>query len=231
MRKQQQIWQAEHTNPEVLPSLATSEPGSTVVEFVTYLKDQRLPLKGRAIDIGCGKGRNSVYLASVGCEVYAVDYIQLALDAAEKLAAEKGVAEQIHFIRAALDQTWPFDDTFFDFAVDCFSSIDIETKEGRAIYRDEMFRTLRPGGLAVVSVCSADDEWEREAIAARPGPEPNSAYWENGKFKKNYTENELREFYQQFEIVSLTKVSKPAIKLGRKGIATNFHLILRKPTS
>lgn len=93
----------------------------------------------------------------------------------------------------------------------------------------EMLRTLKPGGYALVNVCSADDEWEKELIANHPGPEPNSTIWpQNGKFQKDYTEEELRETYEDFEIMELRKISKPAFKLGRDGIATNLWLVLRK---
>jgi hypothetical protein len=83
----------------------------------------------------------------------------------------------------------------------------------------------------LVTVCSANDEWEKELIAKYPGAEPNSTIWpQNGKFQKDYDEAELRKFYKAFEIVELRKISKPAFKLGRNGMATNFWLVLRKPT-
>ncbi len=229
MRKQQQIWLEEHTNPDLLPSLAKIEPGSGVVAFADFLKTKHADLTAKKIiDIGCGKGRNAIFLAQKSLDVYAIDYIQPALDIAREIAEEQNVSKNIHFLQAAIDEGWPFEDNFFDYAVDCFSSIDIETKTGREIYRDEMLRTLRPGGYAMVNVCSSDDEWESEAITKRPGSEPNSAFWPNGKFQKNYDEAELREFYKDFTIIELKKISKPAEKLGRHGTATNFWLVLQK---
>ena len=129
----------------------------------------------------------------------------------------------------AVDIDWQIDDNFFDLAIDSFSSIDIETKLGRERCRDEMYRTLKPGGYALVTVCSAEDEWEKELIASHPGPEPNSTIWpQNGKFQKDYDETELREFYKTFDIVELKRISKPAFKLGRDGTATNLWVVLRK---
>lgn len=229
MRKQQQVWLKEHTDKQTLPSMADMEPGSGVVGFVEWLRKNRMELLGRAIDIGAGKGRNSVYLASLGYEVYAVDYIKPAIDVARALAKQNGVEGKIHFLEKELDKPWRFDDNFFDIAIDSFSSIDIETFEGRKVYRDEMYRTLKPGGYAMVAVCSADDEWEKELIAEHPGPERNSTVWpQNGKFQKDYTEEELRDFYKKFKIIELKKVKKPARKLGRNGIATNLWLLLQK---
>lgn len=49
----------------------------------------RLP-PGRALDIGCGRGRNSIYLASHGWDVTGVDLVQKALTAARRRAAAAG---------------------------------------------------------------------------------------------------------------------------------------------
>jgi 2-polyprenyl-3-methyl-5-hydroxy-6-metoxy-1,4-benzoquinol methylase len=46
---------------------------------------------GTAIDLGAGEGRNSVWLASRGWTVTAVDFSRVGLDKAEALAAEHGV--------------------------------------------------------------------------------------------------------------------------------------------
>jgi SAM-dependent methyltransferase len=229
MRKQQQIWHEEHTNQETLPTMANVEPASGVVQFTDYLKAQGVNLSGMAVDIGSGKGRNSVHLAKLGFEVWGLEYIEPAIATAQQLAERNNVADKIHFELTEVDSPWPIEDSFFDVAVDSFSSIDIETKEGRETYRDEMYRTLKPGGYALVTVCSADDEWEKELIANHPGPEPNSTLWpQNGKFQKDYDEAELREFYSIFEVVELKKISKSAYKLGRDGTATNLWLVLCK---
>lgn len=210
--------------------MANTEPVSGVVQFTDWLKDNGVSLSGGAVDIGAGKGRNSVHLAKLGFEVWALEYIQPALDAARELAFLKGVANKIHFELTEIDKTWPVTDSFFDLAVDSFSSIDIETREGRETCRDEMYRTLKPGGYGLVNVCSAQDEWEKELIANHPGPEPNSTLWpQNGKFQKDYAEDELREFYNIFKVAELKVIQKPAFKLGRNGIATNLWMVVQKP--
>jgi 2-polyprenyl-3-methyl-5-hydroxy-6-metoxy-1,4-benzoquinol methylase len=42
----------------------------------------------RVLDIACGEGRNSVWLAKLGCEVVGVDISPLALNKARKLALD-----------------------------------------------------------------------------------------------------------------------------------------------
>lgn len=229
MRKQRQIWHDEHTNRGTLPTMANAEPTSGVMLFTEWLKDRGVALSGKGVDVGAGKGRNSVHLAKLGFEVWALEYIGPAVAAAKRLAESASVTDKIHFELAEVDAAWQIQDDFFDIAIDSFSSIDIETKTGREKCRDEMYRTLKPGGYVLVTVCSTDDEWEKELIANHPGPEPNSTIWpQNGKFQKDYDEPELREFYKAFAIIELKKISKPAFKLGREGMATNFWMVLKK---
>ena len=45
----------------------------------------------RVLDVACGEGRNSVWLASLGCDVLGVDVSPLALEKAERLATERRV--------------------------------------------------------------------------------------------------------------------------------------------
>ena len=48
---------------------------------------------GRALDIGCGTGRDAVYLAGRGWTVTGVDSVPRALDAAKQRAHASGVAQ------------------------------------------------------------------------------------------------------------------------------------------
>ncbi len=229
MRKQKEIWLKEHTDKGTLPTMANVEPASGVVLFCDWLDKNNAYFSGKAVDIGCGKGRNSVHLATLGFEVWALEYIEPAIKTAKELAKSRKIDDKIHFMLSEIDDPWKIEDDFFDIAVDSFSSIDVETRQGREVCRDEMFRTLKPDGYALITVCSADDEWEKELIANHPGSEPNSTVWpQNGKFQKDYKESELREFYNVFEIVELKTISKPAFKLGREGTATNLWMVLQK---
>jgi 2-polyprenyl-3-methyl-5-hydroxy-6-metoxy-1,4-benzoquinol methylase len=52
------------------------------------------PPPGRALDIGCGSGRDAVYLAKQGWQVTAVDMVDKALAKARERAASEGVEVQ-----------------------------------------------------------------------------------------------------------------------------------------
>ncbi|WP_407565521.1 class I SAM-dependent methyltransferase [Streptomyces sp. 184] len=63
--------------------------------LVSYL-DRDLVAPGRALDLGCGPGRNAVFLAAHGFDVEAVDLSATAVAWGEERAREAGVAVRFH---------------------------------------------------------------------------------------------------------------------------------------
>jgi SAM-dependent methyltransferase len=56
------------------------------------------PVPGRALDVGCGSGRDAVFLASHGWQVTAAEVVDKALTTAKRRAAEEGV--DVEWVRA-----------------------------------------------------------------------------------------------------------------------------------
>lgn len=63
-------------------------PGPQVLDRV--LADDSAGVGGRALDVGCGRGRDAIHLAKKGWEVTAVDLEERALETARARAAEEG---------------------------------------------------------------------------------------------------------------------------------------------
>ena len=63
--------------------------------------ESRLP-RGRALDVACGAGRNSHFLASRGWRVDAIDISPVGLERAAAIAAERSL--DIHWIAADLEE-------------------------------------------------------------------------------------------------------------------------------
>lgn len=57
---------------------------------------------GRALDLGAGEGRTSVWLAERGWRVTAVDFSDVALERGRRRAAESGVADAVEWVCADL---------------------------------------------------------------------------------------------------------------------------------
>lgn len=80
--------------------------------LVSYL-DRGLVTGGRALDLGCGPGRNALFLAARGFEVDAVDLSPSAVAWAEERAREAGAEVRFHcgdaFELAGTELTGPYD--------------------------------------------------------------------------------------------------------------------------
>lgn len=76
-------------------------PRSELVDLVTSgrLSPDELPL---AVDLGCGSGANTVYLAEQGFDVTGVDFSPVALRRARALAEEAGVEDRCVFVEGDL---------------------------------------------------------------------------------------------------------------------------------
>lgn len=64
-------------------------PSTFLHESLAYIK------AGETLDVGMGEGRNAVYLASKGFNVCGVDFSDVAVERAKKLAQESGVTFEI----------------------------------------------------------------------------------------------------------------------------------------
>lgn len=73
-----------------------AEPNALLAEVAS-----QLPV-GRAIDLGCGEGRNSLYLAGLGWTVTGIDFSSVAVEKARRLASEQGLAVnfEVHDVRS-----------------------------------------------------------------------------------------------------------------------------------
>jgi malonyl-CoA O-methyltransferase len=96
------------------------------------------------LDLGCGTGRHSLWLAEAGATVTAVDFSEGMLAEARR----KPGAETIRFMIHDLHQPLPFQSNSFDVVV---SGLVLEHLHDLGNFFAEIRRVLKPGGRAVVS--------------------------------------------------------------------------------
>ena len=95
------------------------------------------------LDVGCGAGQTSCYLARRhGCRVVGVDINEAMIERSKKNAAREGLTDRVEF-RVADAQDLPFEDDTFDAVITESVTVFPEDKE-RAI--GEYARVTRPGG-------------------------------------------------------------------------------------
>jgi ubiquinone/menaquinone biosynthesis C-methylase UbiE len=121
-------------------------PRPVLVEFV----EKGLIKKGKALDICCGAGTNTAYLAQNGFKVTGIDISSKAIEYAKEKAEQAHV--KIDFrVQNFLDL--PFADEEFDFVFDmgCFHHVEIED---RTKFIKGVHRVLKNGGIYMLTCFS-----------------------------------------------------------------------------
>jgi len=85
-------WDSFYTDRSKPVPFFMAKPDETLVSYL----DQGLIIPGRALDLGCGPGRNALHLASVGFQVDAVDLSPTAIAWAEDRARDAGADIRFH---------------------------------------------------------------------------------------------------------------------------------------
>lgn len=99
---------------------------------------------GRALDIGCGRGENSILLAMNGCDVTGIDIAAIAISDAKTKAAERHVT--VNFVVGdVLKMDQLFKESEFDVIIDSFLFHTFSDEE-RPIFARQVYRVLKPGG-------------------------------------------------------------------------------------
>jgi ubiquinone/menaquinone biosynthesis C-methylase UbiE len=99
----------------------------------------------KILDVGCGNGQHSVYLAMKGANVWGFDISRQGLAMADRVAEANDVAERCEFsIQTASDMAYRSDE--FDIVL-CSSVLHHIWKYDGV--QDELYRVLRPGGALV----------------------------------------------------------------------------------
>ncbi|MFH8404393.1 class I SAM-dependent methyltransferase [Streptomyces sp. NPDC018019] len=120
-------------------------------ELVSLVRSGALPQGASVLDIGCGVGSESVYLAGAGFKVTAVDIAPQAVERGRALAEVYGYSVDWH-VGDVLDL--PFGQGTFDAVTDrgCFHCLRAHERER---FAQEVARMLRPGGLYVLRCVSS----------------------------------------------------------------------------
>lgn len=164
--------------------------------LVSYL-DRGLITPGRALDLGCGPGRNALRLASLGFEVDAVDLSPAAIAWAEDRAREAGAGVRFHcgdaFTLTASELSGPYD-LIYDSG--CFHHL---PPHRRISYLGLLDRALAPGGHLALT-CFAAGEMGSEL------PDPDFYRQSGLQGGLAYTPESLRWIFSDLAEVELRRM-------------------------
>ena len=133
------------------------EPYPLVADILSFKRH------GCVLDLGCGDGRNTLFLARNGFSVEAVDFARIGLTRIENCASRENLPIKIRFADIRKDM---FLDCNFDIVLMTFVSQYL-TSEELVILFQKVQKYTRPGGLHAVAVIDEDSEYAKSKKAAR----------------------------------------------------------------
>lgn len=198
-------WDNEYKNPQLVTK--GENPQKDVLRFLKFLKkEEGVELKGlNILDLGCGTGRNSNYLAKLGNKVVGLEISKTAIDLASERAKDLGVL--VDYKIRNIGSRYALEDESFDLVLDITSSNSLNESE-RDVYLSEASRVLKNGGYFFVkALCKDGDKNAKALIKKNPGPEPDTYINEDMKLvERVFTERDFKKLYAKyFRIIKLIK--------------------------
>jgi SAM-dependent methyltransferase len=175
-----------------IPFFKIKGPDENLVE---YFENGLTP--SRILELGCGPGRNAMYMAHKGCKVDALDISKNAIEWAKERANEGELDINFH-CQSLFDFT--FKQNSYDFVYDC-GLLHHLAPHRRLTYLEIISKALKPNGHFGLVCFNTDGALE-------------TSDWEiykGGSLKRGigYTEERLKEiFAKDFEILRFRKMKK-----------------------
>lgn len=164
----------------------------------------------RVLDLGCGQGRNAIWLAGQGHMVTGLDLSPVAIERARALAAEAGV--NVEFAAVDLAREWQPPSGEYDLIVMSYLQLPESTR--RAVHA-RAIEALAPGGMIFLVAHHADNL--EQGVGGPPYPEVL------------FAESHLAEDFAGLEIRRNERVYRSVEIEGQTGQALDLLFVATKP--
>ncbi|MFT6361055.1 MAG: cyclopropane fatty-acyl-phospholipid synthase-like methyltransferase [Candidatus Paceibacteria bacterium] len=164
----QQSWDQEYQKPQLVTQ--SHKPQKDFLRFIKWIKNNKhidLYSGITVLDLGCGVGRNSFYMADhYDAKVYGWDFSSDAIEKAKKIHGH----ELVRFETRNVGKPFPLDDDSVDIILDVTTSNALSESE-RGTYLKECERVLKPTGYMYVRTLAREgDKNAQKMVKEFPGP-------------------------------------------------------------
>ena len=161
----------------------------------------------RILELGCGQGRDTIFFASNGLDVHAIDASEVALDNINQKIREKNISLDLRHFKAR--QTLPYDDTYFDAVYShMFYNMRFTDEELGFLFK-ESNRVLKNNGLLYFSVRS-----DKDVLYNKGKKIDNNIYEINGFQIRFFTKRQIQLFLENyFEIKNIEESYEEPVNL------------------
>ena len=154
-------------------------------------KEKLFPRGSMVVDLGGGTGADAMYFLQSGHSVVILDISEFAIKVAQEKAkklnfSEKLVVRTVDFGLHAL----PLKDASIDVVYSRISLNYFPADQTTVIFK-AIYRILKPGGKAYLTLKSPDDEVEMEYLSKSAVEYEPNVYIENGQLRSRFTSQQL----------------------------------------
>lgn len=185
-------WETFYTDGKRTPPFFQNKPDESLVSYF----ELRQLVAGRVIDLGCGFGRNALYMATLGCDVEGIDLSPSAIEKAQVWAKEADLA--VDFKVASVFET-EFDREAYDIVYDGGLFHHLQPHR-RLHYLNIVRRMLKPCGKFCLLCFNKSGSPEF----------PDLDVYQNAKMPpgRGFSEYKLREILDPFFTIETFRPSK-----------------------
>lgn len=224
-----QQWHHEYAQGGI-PSSLRSTPSGAVVWAWEQLAGRHDAFK-TALDIGCGKGRNSLWLAEQNLHVTSMDFTPHAIEALQAAIKSRDLTDRVTSFVHDVTEDWPVQSDSVHLAIDAFCFKHIIGKEARAVYRKNLLRSLSVRGHYLISFASIGDGYYgryvtsvdqdgHEAVAVDPANNIHSVIYSRDRV--------IQYFAPELKLVAERFQNKPDDMHGQTFQRKTYALLFRK---
>ncbi len=179
--------------------------------------------RGKLLNVGCAHGPDFIPFKE-SFELYGVDYSSEMLKLAQKYAAKHQIKVNLQEADA---RQLPFEDNLFDFTIAVAVYHHIEDKEGRIQGLKELYRVLKPGGEAFITVWNRwqPRHWLKKKSYMRSWKTKDKTLY---RFYYLFTYHEFEKLVRQAGFKVLKSSPEARYRFPIKTFSRNICLIVKK---